>query len=65
MRLLGAVNSILLPVCQNSKVEEIFVGTVREVKEENGIDTKFVEVIGFRNGGVLAHEWGCKWNGSG
>ncbi|KAM1037230.1 hypothetical protein ACFX13_032803 [Malus domestica] len=29
--------------------EEIFTGAVREVKEETGIDTEFVEVIAFRH----------------
>lgn len=29
--------------------EEIFTGVVREVKEETGIDTEFVEVIAFRH----------------
>eukprot|EP00262_Sarcandra_glabra_P009245 TRINITY_DN2333_c0_g3_i1.p1 TRINITY_DN2333_c0_g3~~TRINITY_DN2333_c0_g3_i1.p1 ORF type:complete len:250 (+),score=50.53 TRINITY_DN2333_c0_g3_i1:71-820(+) len=28
--------------------EEIFAGAVREVKEETGIDTEFVEILGFR-----------------
>nr|XP_016438200.1 PREDICTED: nudix hydrolase 8-like [Nicotiana tabacum] len=28
--------------------EEIFTGVVREVKEETGIDTEFVEVMAFR-----------------
>lgn len=28
--------------------EDVFAGAIREVKEETGIDTEFVEVIGFR-----------------
>ncbi|KAM7258015.1 hypothetical protein ACFE04_013756 [Oxalis oulophora] len=36
--------------------EEIFSGVVREVKEETGIDTEFVEVIAFRHAHNLAFE---------
>lgn len=36
--------------------EEIFTGAVREVKEETGIDTKFVEVIAFRHAHNVAFE---------
>ncbi|XP_050376250.1 nudix hydrolase 8 [Argentina anserina] len=36
--------------------EEIFTGTVREVKEETGIDTEFVEVIAFRHAHNVAFE---------
>ncbi|XP_031250817.1 nudix hydrolase 8 [Pistacia vera] len=36
--------------------EEIFQGAVREVKEETGIDTEFVEVIAFRHAHNLAFE---------
>ncbi|XP_061337014.1 nudix hydrolase 8 isoform X2 [Gastrolobium bilobum] len=31
------------------EAEEIYTGAVREVKEETGIDTEFIEVIAFRN----------------
>ncbi|GKU95609.1 hypothetical protein SLEP1_g8944 [Rubroshorea leprosula] len=36
--------------------EEIFTGAVREVKEETGIDTKFVEVVAFRHVHNMAFE---------
>ncbi|XP_070047768.1 nudix hydrolase 8-like [Nicotiana tomentosiformis] len=36
--------------------EEIFTGVVREVKEETGIDTKFVEVMAFRHAQNVAFE---------
>lgn len=36
--------------------EEIFTGAVREVKEETGIDTEFVEVIAFRHVHNVAFE---------
>ncbi|GMH09570.1 hypothetical protein Nepgr_011411 [Nepenthes gracilis] len=36
--------------------EEIFTGAVREVKEETGIDTEFVEVIAFRHVQNMAFE---------
>ncbi|KAA8526033.1 hypothetical protein F0562_007867 [Nyssa sinensis] len=36
--------------------EEIFTGAVREVKEETGIDTEFVEVIAFRHAHNFAFE---------
>ncbi|KAF3448279.1 hypothetical protein FNV43_RR08992 [Rhamnella rubrinervis] len=36
--------------------EEIFTGAVREVKEETGIDTEFVEVIAFRHAHNVAFE---------
>ncbi|XP_072960111.1 nudix hydrolase 8-like [Typha angustifolia] len=36
--------------------EEIFAGAVREVKEETGIDTEFVEVIAFRHAHHVAFE---------
>lgn len=36
--------------------EEIYTGAVREVKEETGIDTEFVEVIAFRHAQNMAFE---------
>lgn len=36
--------------------EEIYTGAVREVKEETGIDTKFVEVLAFRHAQNMAFE---------
>ncbi|CAK9185009.1 unnamed protein product [Ilex paraguariensis] len=39
-----------------NKSEEIFTGAVREVKEETGIDTEFVEVIAFRHAHNVAFE---------
>lgn len=36
--------------------EEIFTGAVREVKEETGVDTEFVEVIAFRHAHNMAFE---------
>ncbi|KAE8702438.1 Nudix hydrolase 8 [Hibiscus syriacus] len=36
--------------------EEIFTGSVREVKEETGIDTEFVEVVAFRHVHNVAFE---------
>ncbi|XP_059275890.1 nudix hydrolase 8-like isoform X2 [Lycium ferocissimum] len=36
--------------------EEIFTGVVREVKEETGIDTEFVEVMAFRHAHNVAFE---------
>ncbi|KAL6006040.1 nudix (nucleoside diphosphate linked moiety X)-type motif 8 [Asimina triloba] len=36
--------------------EELFVGAVREVKEETGIDTAFVEVTAFRHAHLVAFE---------
>uniref|UniRef100_A0A803PMF7 Nudix hydrolase domain-containing protein n=1 Tax=Cannabis sativa TaxID=3483 RepID=A0A803PMF7_CANSA len=36
--------------------EEIFTGAVREVKEETGIDTEFIEVIAFRHVHNVAFE---------
>ncbi|KAI7725394.1 hypothetical protein M8C21_014910 [Ambrosia artemisiifolia] len=36
--------------------EEIFTGAIREVKEETGIDTEFLEVIAFRHAHNVAFE---------
>ncbi|KAF8032690.1 hypothetical protein BT93_D1573 [Corymbia citriodora subsp. variegata] len=38
-----------LPTGFIAESEEIFEGVVREVKEETGIDTEFIEIIGFRH----------------
>ncbi|XP_078163814.1 nudix hydrolase homolog 8 isoform X1 [Carex rostrata] len=45
-----------LPTGFIQESEEIFSGAVREVKEETGIDTEFVEVIAFRHAHHLAFE---------
>ncbi|KAF5769385.1 putative hydrolase [Helianthus annuus] len=37
-------------------LEEIFTGAIREVKEETGIDTEFLEVIAFRHAHNVAFE---------
>ncbi|KAF9603204.1 hypothetical protein IFM89_034537 [Coptis chinensis] len=39
--------------------EEIYTGVVREVKEETGIDTEFVEVISFSESAVKSDLDGC------
>ncbi|KAH7657601.1 Nudix hydrolase 6-like protein [Dioscorea alata] len=38
-----------LPTGLINKSEEIFSGAIREVKEETGIDTSFLEVVAFRH----------------
>ncbi|KAK7330808.1 hypothetical protein VNO77_25009 [Canavalia gladiata] len=38
------------------EAEEIYTGAVREVKEETGIDTEFIEVIAFRHAHNVAFE---------
>ncbi|KAL3743316.1 hypothetical protein ACJRO7_018592 [Eucalyptus globulus] len=43
-----------LPTGFIAESEEIFEGVVREVKEETGIDTEFIEVIGFRHAHSIA-----------
>ncbi|KAG5039815.1 hypothetical protein JHK85_012291 [Glycine max] len=40
----------------NNEAEEIYTGAVREVKEETGIDTDFIEVIAFRHAHNVAFE---------
>ncbi|XP_042492788.1 nudix hydrolase 8-like [Macadamia integrifolia] len=45
-----------LPTGFINKSEEIFTGAIREVKEETGIDTTFLEMIGFRHAHLLAFE---------
>ncbi|KAI3915323.1 hypothetical protein MKX01_035582 [Papaver californicum] len=45
-----------LPTGFIDKSEEIFSGVVREVKEETGIDTKFLEVVAFRHVHKVAFE---------
>lgn len=45
-----------LPTGFITESEEIFSGAVREVKEETGIDTEFVEVIAFRHAHNVAFE---------
>ncbi|KAJ4956142.1 hypothetical protein NE237_012925 [Protea cynaroides] len=45
----ACVGSWKLPTGFILESEEIFAGVVREVKEETGIDTEFVEVIAFRH----------------
>ncbi|KAL9326743.1 hypothetical protein ACSQ67_007388 [Phaseolus vulgaris] len=38
------------------EAEEIYTGAVREVKEETGVDTEFIEVIAFRHAHNVAFE---------
>ncbi|KAK6947537.1 Pre-nudix hydrolase domain [Dillenia turbinata] len=45
-----------LPTGYILESEEIFTGAVREVREETGIDTEFVEVIAFRHAHNVAFE---------
>ncbi|KAJ4954157.1 hypothetical protein NE237_030989 [Protea cynaroides] len=45
-----------LPTGFINKSEEIFSGAIREVKEETGIDTSFLEMIAFRHAHLLAFE---------
>lgn len=45
-----------LPTGFIQESEEIFTGAVREVKEETGIDTEFVEVVAFRHAHNVAFE---------
>ncbi|KAI4372436.1 hypothetical protein MLD38_010668 [Melastoma candidum] len=45
-----------LPTGFIQECEEIYDGAVREVKEETGIDTEFVEVIAFRHAHLVAFE---------
>ncbi|XP_074584849.1 nudix hydrolase 8-like [Curcuma longa] len=45
-----------LPTGFINKSEEIFSGAVREVKEETGIDTTFVELVAFRHAHYVAFE---------
>ncbi|KAH7687560.1 Mn(2+)-dependent ADP-ribose/CDP-alcohol diphosphatase protein [Dioscorea alata] len=41
---------------EKDESEDIFTGAVREVKEETGIDTEFVEVVAFRHAHQVAFE---------
>ncbi|CAM8978902.1 unnamed protein product [Rhodiola kirilowii] len=45
-----------LPTGFINESEEIYSGAIREVKEETGIDTEFVEVIAFRHAHNVAFE---------
>ncbi|PKA63668.1 Nudix hydrolase 8 [Apostasia shenzhenica] len=45
-----------LPTGLINKSEEIFSGAVREVKEETGIDTAFLEVVAFRHAHQVAFD---------
>ncbi|EFJ21091.1 hypothetical protein SELMODRAFT_176548 [Selaginella moellendorffii] len=45
-----------MPTGLINQAEDIFAGAIREVKEETGIDTEFVEVVGFRQGHHVAFE---------
>lgn len=45
-----------LPTGYINKSEEIFSGAVREVKEETGIDTIFLEMVAFRHAHLVAFE---------
>lgn len=39
-----------MPTGLTNQGEDIFDGAIREVKEETGVDARFVEVVGFRQG---------------
>ncbi|XP_059638275.1 nudix hydrolase 8-like [Cornus florida] len=45
-----------LPTGYINKSEEIFSGAIREVKEETGIDTIFLEMVAFRHAHLVAFE---------
>ncbi|XP_057968161.1 nudix hydrolase 8-like [Malania oleifera] len=45
-----------LPTGYINKSEDIFSGAVREVKEETGIDTVFLEMVAFRHAHLVAFE---------
>ncbi|XP_073278630.1 nudix hydrolase 8-like [Primulina huaijiensis] len=45
-----------LPTGYINKSEELFSGAVREVKEETGIDTRFLELVAFRHVHKVAFE---------
>ncbi|KAK1365315.1 putative Mutt domain protein [Heracleum sosnowskyi] len=50
----GYINKCLLLLTMQS--EEIFDGAIREVKEETGIDTTFLEMVAFRHAQLVAFE---------
>ncbi|PON62487.1 Nudix hydrolase 6-like [Parasponia andersonii] len=45
-----------LPTGYINKSEDIFSGAIREVKEETGIDTVFLEIVAFRHAHLMAFE---------
>ncbi|CAK9152781.1 unnamed protein product [Ilex paraguariensis] len=45
-----------LPTGYIDKSEEIFSGAIREVKEETGVDTIFLEMVAFRHAHLVAFE---------
>ncbi|KAK2968227.1 hypothetical protein RJ640_027359, partial [Escallonia rubra] len=45
-----------LPTGYIDKSEEIFSGAIREVKEETGVDTAFLEMVAFRHAQLVAFE---------
>ncbi|XP_052199926.1 nudix hydrolase 8-like [Diospyros lotus] len=45
-----------LPTGYINKSEDIFSGAVREVKEETGVDTTFLEMVAFRHAHLVAFE---------
>ncbi|KAG0569613.1 hypothetical protein M758_6G099000 [Ceratodon purpureus] len=45
-----------MPTGSVNQGEDIFAGAIREVKEETGIDTEFVQVVGFRQAHKVAFE---------
>ncbi|WCJ42606.1 hypothetical protein M5689_023403 [Euphorbia peplus] len=45
-----------MPTGYINKSEDIFSGAVREVKEETGVDTKFLKLVAFRHAHQLAFE---------
>ncbi|KAJ7973754.1 Nudix hydrolase [Quillaja saponaria] len=45
-----------LPTGYINKSEDIFTGAIREVKEETGIETTFLELVAFRHAHLMAFE---------
>ncbi|KAK9266635.1 hypothetical protein L1049_003587 [Liquidambar formosana] len=45
-----------MPTGYINKSEELFSGAIREVKEETGIDTMFLEMVAFRHAHLVAFE---------
>ncbi|KAF3966275.1 hypothetical protein CMV_009610 [Castanea mollissima] len=45
-----------LPTGYINKSEDVFTGAIREVKEETGVDTIFLELVAFRHAHLVAFE---------
>ncbi|KAG0597403.1 hypothetical protein M758_UG335300 [Ceratodon purpureus] len=45
-----------MPTGLTNQGEDIFDGAIREVKEETGVDARFLEVVGFRQGHQVAFD---------